>query len=85
MNRPTAYYRARTGSDDPLNSGEGSQASQAEEEPQEAEKRMKAAGDLRDLRLLGVFAPLPPRNRGRGGFLPRVGKKESVCGGGADV
>jgi len=66
MNRPSAYYRARVGSDDPLFSGEGSQASQAKEEPQEAEKRMKAAGDLRLLRDHGHICTLPPEIRGRG-------------------
>jgi hypothetical protein len=82
MNRPTAYYRARTGSDDPLFSGGGSQASQAEEEPQEAENRMKAAGDLRDLRLLGVLAPLPPKIGGGEGGRARVGYSDPKIRGG---
>ena len=59
-------YRARTGSDDPLIPGEGSQASQAERQPREEENRMKAGRDLRLLRDHGHIDTLPPRNRGEG-------------------
>ena len=82
MNRPTSYYRARAGSDDPLFSGEGSQASRGKDEGREAKKSGTAAGYPGLPGVPGLFRPHPPGLEGGEGGCARVGYSDpGICGG----